>query len=523
MRIRMKELLLGLSLVLAVACEGDPIVEGGRPLGPADKDKVAAPVVEITDVQPVMYPYPSTEGAVVGFKLSCESGLKDAEVSVSVPDGFAAVLTLSEDKGSGQVAVTMAREMDSASIQVTVIVENAGGRKSASADLRTARLSFQGNKNVSVSAERQELTLGLDANVDFVVEKSPGDPDGVVVEKDGEGVKVVFPENGSLIGRSGAFSVKDVKGILPALEFTYEQACIVGSRLTDSLALVKFFNALDGEHWEKAGVVGKNNEFWNTEHPLEDWYGVETDYTTGRVKGLRVIVRRPFGGTPANPVYEDSWINLPIPDCIGELVELQRLDLSGSHFTGGIPESIGNLKKLKQLVLRDCNLEGEIPQSIGNLSSLNHLDLWGNNLSGNLEDHGMKNIVSNLRKIYLGGHFSGNFPEWLSDMVDGGPLSAPLSGSNLYISGRIPDRFATFSYWSLPHYYVTPDGRTQIDSGSTNLEHFIEEMAYKGYALWVGEQPEGVEYNGDHWVWKPGYGPVLRNLDEWPGYYKVTY
>ncbi|KAM1686237.1 hypothetical protein TB1_033406 [Malus domestica] len=67
-----------------------------------------------------------------------------------------------------------------------------------------------------------------------------------------------------------------------------------------------------------------------------------------------------------------------IPDDIGFLSSLERLNLSGNHMVC-LPASIGGLSKLRNLNLENCNLcEGAIPDDIGFLSSLAALNLSGN-------------------------------------------------------------------------------------------------------------------------------------------------
>ncbi|XP_038881594.1 probable LRR receptor-like serine/threonine-protein kinase At5g45780 isoform X2 [Benincasa hispida] len=69
-------------------------------------------------------------------------------------------------------------------------------------------------------------------------------------------------------------------------------------------------------------------------------------------------------------------------DDIGELSELQTLDLSNNQFEGGIPSSLGFLTHLNYLKLSSNKLSGPIPESVANISGLSFLDLSNNNLSG---------------------------------------------------------------------------------------------------------------------------------------------
>ena len=61
---------------------------------------------------------------------------------------------------------------------------------------------------------------------------------------------------------------------------------------------------------------------------------------------------------------------------------LTRLYPNGNKFSGHIPSEIGNLINLEKLNLSVNQLSGEIPSSIGNLTKLNNLFLNQNRLSG---------------------------------------------------------------------------------------------------------------------------------------------
>jgi len=84
-----------------------------------------------------------------------------------------------------------------------------------------------------------------------------------------------------------------------------------------------------------------------------------------------------------------------IPYNIGELVNLQILDLSRNQFEGELPSSIGNLTRLKKLYILGNRLEGSIPESIGNLVQLTHLYAGYNNFAGTIPES-----LGNLKKLY---------------------------------------------------------------------------------------------------------------------------
>jgi Leucine-rich repeat (LRR) protein len=71
-----------------------------------------------------------------------------------------------------------------------------------------------------------------------------------------------------------------------------------------------------------------------------------------------------------------------IPFEIGMLYKLKRLDLSQNKFSENIPSSLGNLTALIELHLEENHLQGNIPLSLGQCQNLIRLYLGNNNLSG---------------------------------------------------------------------------------------------------------------------------------------------
>nr|XP_023904440.1 receptor kinase-like protein Xa21 [Quercus suber] len=69
---------------------------------------------------------------------------------------------------------------------------------------------------------------------------------------------------------------------------------------------------------------------------------------------------------------------------IGKLHKLQILDLSANNIFGNIPYSLGNLTILITLYLHDNNLQGSIPLSLGKCENVIQLSLAKNNLNGTI-------------------------------------------------------------------------------------------------------------------------------------------
>ncbi|KAK8941503.1 Somatic embryogenesis receptor kinase 2 [Platanthera guangdongensis] len=77
-----------------------------------------------------------------------------------------------------------------------------------------------------------------------------------------------------------------------------------------------------------------------------------------------------------------------IPSDLGNLTNLVSLDLYLNNFTGNIPDTLGKLSQLRFLRLNNNSLSGQIPVSLTNISTLQVLDLSNNNLSGGVPSNG---------------------------------------------------------------------------------------------------------------------------------------
>ncbi|CAN8276147.1 unnamed protein product [Cochlearia groenlandica] len=78
----------------------------------------------------------------------------------------------------------------------------------------------------------------------------------------------------------------------------------------------------------------------------------------------------------------------PIPEQLGNLTELVSLDLYLNNLSGPIPASLGRLRKLRFLRLNNNSLSGEIPRSLTAVLTLQVLDLSNTRLTGDIPVNG---------------------------------------------------------------------------------------------------------------------------------------
>lgn len=209
----------------------------------------------------------------------------------------------------------------------------------------------------------------------------------------------------------------------------------------DRNALIAFYNSLDGPNWI-------NNTNWSSAAPLNTWHGVSTN-ANGCVIGIDFVTTNIPGG---------NNLNGTLPPELGDLTDLQTLNLINHNISGPIPSTIGNLTNLERLNLTNNFLNGPIPAEIGSLANLRILELVNNTLNGSIPDE--VGNLTNLEMIMLNRNtITGAIPTtignltnltvmWLSDNQLNGPIPNSLSNlvnlqnlslGNNQLDGNIPD------------------------------------------------------------------------------------
>jgi len=165
--------------------------------------------------------------------------------------------------------------------------------------------------------------------------------------------------------------------------------------------LVALYNATGGANWT-------NNTNWLSSNDISTWHGVSV--SNGSVTGL---------------VLAGNQLSGALPKELGNLANLEELNLSFNPLSGEIPAALGNLSNLKKLWLVGNpignQLSGALPSELGNLTNLEVLILNYNQLSGPLPQS-----LTSLTKLMnfsfgdtdLCAPLDATFQAWLQGIAD---------------------------------------------------------------------------------------------------------
>ncbi|KAK8714021.1 hypothetical protein V6N13_149223 [Hibiscus sabdariffa] len=154
--------------------------------------------------------------------------------------------------------------------------------------------------------------------------------------------------------------------------------------------LLGFKNSLNSSLSVKLGT-------WNQGTDCCSWHGIICD-ASGRVIQLDLSSDRLSG-------------EINNSNSLFRLQHLQALNLADNTDLGGqLPESIGNLGQLIRIELRNCKFTGPIPKTLEKLTQLIYLDFSYNNFSGPLPSFTSSSLPNLVRLILRQNSFSGVVP-----------------------------------------------------------------------------------------------------------------
>ena len=113
---------------------------------------------------------------------------------------------------------------------------------------------------------------------------------------------------------------------------------------SDKQVLLDFYASTNGDSWTQS---------WDLSQPASEWHGIT-------IKDNSVV--------KISMLFNN--IEGEIPTSIGQLNNLEVLELSFNKLYGTLPAELGNLQNLKLLAFNGNGLNGSIPSTLGNLSNL---------------------------------------------------------------------------------------------------------------------------------------------------------
>jgi uncharacterized repeat protein (TIGR01451 family) len=220
------------------------------------------------------------------------------------------------------------------------------------------------------------------------------------------------------------------------LGFAAIGACLAGASSASAAisarereALVAFYNAVnEHEYYDWRGWLGAPGTECS-------WQGVTCDASQATVIGLD---------------RDGLYLRAAIPPQLGNLTNLQVLNLRSNTLTGPIPPQLGNLAELKQLDLSSSSsiswacwpgsgeLSGSIPLELTNLRNLEWIDLGFNRLTGTIPTQFAS--MAKLRGLSLDFNgLTGPIPPALAEL----PALERLGLSCNQLSGGIPPQLGS--------------------------------------------------------------------------------
>ncbi|MCY3943967.1 MAG: Ig-like domain-containing protein, partial [Gemmatimonadetes bacterium] len=123
------------------------------------------------------------------------------------------------------------------------------------------------------------------------------------------------------------------------------------SAVTERYALMELYDSTGGDNWT-------DNDGWDSDSELDDWYGVTVEDSL--VRELRL---------PAN------GLEGPLPPALGSLLGLETLDLADNDLTGGVAVAITSVEPLDTIrISENEEMEGPLPFRMVDLENLRALE-----------------------------------------------------------------------------------------------------------------------------------------------------
>ena len=305
---------------------------------------------------------------------------------------------------------------------------------------------------------------------------------------------------------------------------------------TDRAALVALYDATGGTNWT-------NSSNWKSDSHLSQWHGVRTD-ASGRVtslmlekNGLRGSLPQELGNLTQLQDLQLGFNELTgtLPPQLSNLTNLHTITLNGNRLSGTIPRELGRLRNLRLLDIGSNDLSGVIPRELGNLDRLVKLSFGSNRLEGEIPDE-LGSLVQIQYLVLANNKLSGEIPEALGDLVN---LHELLLDTNK-LTGQVPHAIGNLK--ELQRLWIQRNQLTgqvpQTLTALTGLRSFLFDTndglcapTDREVQEWLQSIDEvsgdtcSTQLNSDRIIFEGGIDLGIAYIERLPRYqrYKVTY
>ena len=146
-----------------------------------------------------------------------------------------------------------------------------------------------------------------------------------------------------------------------------QRVCVTGGAVANAASNPWLVSDCEALLAARDALAGSTTLNWSADTPITEWHGVTVEGTPERVTNLSLASQGLTGAIPSE---------------LGDLVNLQVLNLRDNQLAGAVPSELGDLANLESLYLRGNQLTGAIPASLGRLANLEQLRIHDNQLTG---------------------------------------------------------------------------------------------------------------------------------------------
>ncbi|KAI3986467.1 hypothetical protein MKX01_037749 [Papaver californicum] len=254
--------------------------------------------------------------------------------------------------------------------------------------LNLSNSGFNGQIPISFSHMKRLVTLDLStyqlsSSIPFILNNS----DLNTLTHNLKELRVLILD-GVNISADGSKWCKAVSSSLPKLQVLSLSNCYLSGPFDKSLIQLQSLselrlsdNNISGEVPEffiSCGLVGSFPERLLKLRTLQKLYLASNEHLYGSLPEF------PIHGLLQELILLNTSFAGELPDSVGNLRRLSRLDLWHCRFNGSIPASVSKLKQLQYLDLSENSFTGTIPMALFAIPSLQYMDLSMNQFTGQL-------------------------------------------------------------------------------------------------------------------------------------------